>query len=118
MTDSADRKRSGAIARGQFKEIAPPDDWKDKIVKGRGLDLSSIELRAHAAIERLRDDFVACARKELAQVDAAIAGARSSPKSARDEKLRIVRRIATRNGRHCQQCSGAIPCFSGDSLFV
>ncbi len=74
--------------------IAPPEDWKEKVVKGQGWDVRVIESRAEKAIDELQSDYLDQARADLAEIDRAIERAKSGPKGGLDEALREVHRIA------------------------
>lgn len=77
-----------------IKKIAPPDDWKKKVIKGQGLNLRDIEVRADKAIETLQVDYIPLIRQELAVIDDAIAKARSKSAAEREEVLLNVHRVA------------------------
>lgn len=78
----------------QCKYIAPPVDWKKKVVKGKGWDIKVIQQRADEATEGLLADYLVHARSELDAIENAMAVAQSASKEERDEALRVVRKVA------------------------
>jgi chemotaxis protein histidine kinase CheA len=87
-------KRDRMKKEDGIKKIAPPDEWKKKIVKGKGWDLKEIETRAGKAIESLQSDYLPAVRRDLEAVEQAVAEAKSCPLAEREQALRKVHQVS------------------------
>lgn len=74
--------------------VAPPTEWKRKVAKGKGLQMSVIEERAAAAVMALLDGYMRHARRELDVIDQAIGIAGANTAEECEEAVRLVDRIA------------------------
>jgi chemotaxis protein histidine kinase CheA len=79
---------------GIYKTIQPPDFLKKKIVKGRGLDLATIEARMAAATETLRADFIEQAHNDLDELRELMGKAQAGPQDQCHDTLQTIKLVA------------------------
>ena len=81
-------------AKGNFRFIEPPDFLKGKIVKGKGLDWTSIDARAQASLDDMQSGFQHHLRQEIARMDDAMQRAQSAEPNDRVATLRELYEIS------------------------
>ena len=81
-------KTQGRPKGGPFSFVEPPDFLKSKTVKGRGIDLGTVEERAQEMIAALKEEYLDRVSRELALMEEAILAARRG--SAKQRRAALV----------------------------
>ena len=90
----AKTSRFSAVKTGSqdFRFIRPPSTWKRKVRPNQGLDTRIIKIRASAAAERMRSEYLEHAREELVVIEDALNRAKGSEAPQRAGALATIRK--------------------------
>lgn len=77
-----------------FSFVAPPDFLKHKVVKGRGVDLSTVEERAEALVTSLKAEYLERVQEQLDGMERMIRSARDGAGPDRGATLEALSRVS------------------------
>lgn len=87
-------KTQGRPKGGPFSFVEPPDFLKSKTVKGRGVDLGTVEARAQEMIAALKEEYLDRVSRELALMEEAIHAARKGSAKQRRAAMVTIARLS------------------------
>ena len=87
-------KKEGRPKGGPFSMVEPPDFLKSKMVKGRGVDLRTVEERAEAMVKALKGEYLERVKKELGMMEQSIEAARQGSEKSRAKSLSTVSHLS------------------------